>query len=1023
MNNNPLVSVVVTCYNHEKYIAECLKSIFSQTYTNIQLIIMNDGSTDKSGEIIESLISQSPYVNTQYYYQKNSGICVARNNSFKHVSGKFLLFVDSDNYLDNNYIELMVIAAEKNNADLIYTDLRNVDTKELYLEAQQFELQSFLTSNYIDSCSLIRKDILKNAKYDLYLNRKKLEDYDFFLNLILNNKAKPLYISGTKLNYRVLSDSLSRKTSEKYYFEVYLYVLNKYLKNYEKEVMTAIKANIFNLEDRLTDLINHLGDVTTYVHNLEDRGNSLQNTLSQTQQLKNQLESQKRELEDSNQKITEEKVNLEQQLVLNNNLLEATRGQYDALLNSRDYILGKKLLRPLRVVKRVKDNPRIIKSYGKRGVNKFVRFKNSLPKPTALILEAKRNFARKKNNYSSPKRVLVYVIYESESRLQEYKLIFLKELAKISDRVLIVVNGSLPQADLDKLNKFGKVEIRSNEGYDTAAFRYGILSMGKKIINEYDELLLVNDTNVGPLFDLTLSFNKMAEKKLDFWGIAYGEKQPDFTGYNKYKYIPIHLQSFFLVIEKSMFSTDDFYDYWEKLSDTNSREKAIGRHETVFTKHFADLGFKHGALAEDSSDSAMYLHPLRIVEDGVPLVKLTAFYNYNDDKFTWQGLQRKTEVPDLLYFIEAKTNYPMSVINDIMESAYHKKYKEHILIIDGVENAIPQCTRYRVLNKAEQLRKLGFDVWTVNLSDFQMGYAEHASHIIIYRAPNTDKLVTLIDLAKKENKAVLYDIDDLVIDTKYTNSLSYTQGLSKIEKENYDRGVNSYHQMMLLCDGVISSTEKMKKELLNYKSLVLLNRNVASQELVDLSISALENKTFENKRIKIGYFSGSITHNENFELIKPAIKKILEEFPEVELHLVGHLSLPDDMKKYEHQLSFHDYVEWHELPKLIAEVDINLAPLVDSIFNEAKSEIKWIEAALVKVPTVASDIGSFREMIQSERTGLLVADDEWYDVLKKMIINSSFRNEVAENAWKYVNDFCTTNNLSDEFTVYINKCH
>ena len=104
---------------------------------------------------------------------------------------------------------------------------------------------------------------------------------------------------------------------------------------------------------------------------------------------------------------------------------------------------------------------------------------------------------------------------------------------------------------------------------------------------------------------------------------------------------------------------------------------------------------------------------------------------------------------------------------------------KYIIIIDGVENIIPQCTRYRVLNKAEQLRKNGFAVKVVNASKFSLDQAQYASHIIIYRAPWSAQLQLLCDLAREEHKPVYFDIDDLVFDTLYTDQLSYTQGLSE----------------------------------------------------------------------------------------------------------------------------------------------------------------------------------------------------------------------------------------------------
>ena len=631
------------------------------------------------------------------------------------------------------------------------------------------------------------------------------------------------------------------------------------------------------------------------------------------------------------------------------------------------------------------------------------------------INKNKRKKTRRFNNYENPKRVLIYVIYENQPQLQSYKLFFLKALADLSDKVLIVLNSTLADTDVKKLEKFGQVISRENTGYDTAAFRHGILLLKDELSN-FDELLLVNDTNVGPMTDLSAVFQKMSTQKLDFWGISYGEKQADFTGFNPYGAIHEHLQSYFLVIEKNMFQTPEFLKYWENLSDTNSRNKAIGKHETVFTKYFSDLGFIHGAVAGNNEDSAMYIHPLTMLKKfDVPLVKYTAFSNDTDDKFAWQGLERKTEVPDLINYIKNETEFPKEILDEVINTIKHTPHPKHILIIDGVENQIPQCTRYRVINKAEQLRSFSHEVWTVNASDFQMGYAEYASQIIIYRTPYSEQFKQLVELAHKYNKPVFYDIDDLVYDTSYTDQLDYVKTLGKEEKEAYDSGVRSYGKLMELCDAFITSTTDLKNELLKLGKPVYLNRNLASEELISISEQAIDKTIKDKKKIKIGYFSGSITHNENFDLIRSAILKILKEFPQTELHLVGHLTIPDEMKNYKKQLIVHDFLDWTLLPSLVAEMDINLAPLVDNVFNRAKSEIKWLEAALVGVTTVARDIGSFSEIITNETTGVLVADGMWYEQLKDLIDNKTKLEFLGNNAKRKVISTYKTTKHKDEF--------
>ena len=631
------------------------------------------------------------------------------------------------------------------------------------------------------------------------------------------------------------------------------------------------------------------------------------------------------------------------------------------------------------------------------------------------INKNKRKKTRRFNNYENPKRVLIYVIYENQPQLQSYKLFFLKALADLSDKVLIVLNSTLADTDVKKLEKFGQVISRENTGYDTAAFRHGILLLKDELSN-FDELLLVNDINVGPMTDLSAVFQKMSTQKLDFWGISYGEKQADFTGFNPYGAIHEHLQSYFLVIEKNMFQTPEFLKYWENLSDTNSRNKAIGKHETVFTKYFSDLGFIHGAVAGNNEDSAMYIHPLTMLKKfDVPLVKYTAFSNDTDDKFAWQGLERKTEVPDLINYIKNETEFPKEILDEVINTIKHTPHPKHILIIDGVENQIPQCTRYRVINKAEQLRSFSHEVWTVNASDFQMGYAEYASQIIIYRTPYSEQFKQLIELAHKYNKPVFYDIDDLVYDTSYTDQLDYVKTLGKQEKEAYDSGVRSYGKLMELCDAFITSTTDLKNELLKLGKPVYLNRNLASEELISISEQAIDKTIKDKKKIKIGYFSGSITHNENFDLIRSAILKILKEFPQTELHLVGYLTIPDEMKNYKKQLIVHDFLDWTLLPSLVAEMDINLAPLVDTVFNRAKSEIKWLEAALVGVTTVASDIGSFSEIITNETTGFLVADGMWYEQLKDLVDNKTKLEFLGTNAKREAISTYKTTEHEDEF--------
>lgn len=977
-----LISVVVTCYNHENYIEQCLRSIFKQTYRNIELIVLDDGSTDSSSEIIQEVLKESPFMTT-FESHENIGVVRTRNKGINLLNGDYFIFVDSDDFLDDRYVEELYDCAINHQADIVYCDLFNFEKNEVYLKAQEFELHSLLVSNYISNCSLVKKEILKDTYYDEKLSGKKLEDYDFFLNLIINNGAKAVYQPNTKLNYRVFEKySISKRDSVRYHYEIYLEVLEKYLDKLPHEIYQAVCENLMILESRIDDLLKHHEKVTDYVHQLN----------KERDQLERRKYTQSKQLKDAHKEM------------------ELIRG-------SLSYRLGNALITPIKTAGVIAKNPKVIKNYLRALKVKVIQLRRRMTPLKVRQLRRLRNSQRSALSHNG-KKALVYVIFESEARLQEYKLRFLQALAPLVDDVIVVVNGQLHDDDINSLENYGRVLTRDNKGYDTAAFREGIFAFGKDKLKDYDQLLLVNDTNIGPMRDLSQVFKEMADKQLDFWGISFGEEQEDVTKENPYGYIPKHLQSYFLVIEKLMLNDDAFYEYWTHLTDTDSRDKAIGRHETRFTKHFADLGYRYDAVVQEYEDSAMYIHPLKMLKAGSPLVKYTALKNYDEDQFLWQGLDRDSEVPDLLEFVAEETDYPVSILEDIVNKFKAVPRDQYILLIDGVENIIPQCTRYRVLNKAEQLRKHGFAVKVVNLSDFQLSMAQNASHIIIYRSPISPELLRLCHLAKEYVKPVFFDIDDLVFDTVYTDQLSYTQGLNSVEKGNYDAGVRNYGYMLENCDGAITSTNQLREELYKYQSKVLLNRNLASDDLIAISSQYLKDYSQTSDIVKIGYFSGSISHNENFELIKPAIKQLLKKYSNVQLHIVGILDIPEDMKPFENQIVTHDYVDWDKLPALISEVDINLAPLVDSIFNRAKSEIKWIEAALVKVPTVASKIGAFSDAVVDGETGLLATDEQWFDKLETLVLSPELRQKIAEAAYRAVLENCTLSKKDDMVTYF-----
>lgn len=378
---------------------------------------------------------------------------------------------------------------------------------------------------------------------------------------------------------------------------------------------------------------------------------------------------------------------------------------------------------------------------------------------------------------------------------------------------------------------------------------------------------------------------------------------------------------------------------------------------------------------------------------------------------------------------------------------YEGKVCGDVLFINGCDyTALPHPPRYRVMHQQEQLKANNMESTENFYLHLNFDQVRCFRVFIFFRCPYTEEIGEFIKMAKSLNKVVIYDIDDLVIDTKYTDTIKYLDTMSKEERKGYDEGVRNMQKVLKMCDAAITTTERLAEELSQYVPKVFINRNTASEEMLELSEKAIYERDIlpyleetavkeENKKcylekkeqqlvrkdiVRMGYFSGSITHNDDFILVQPALIRLMREFQNTELHVVGILDIPEEMKEFEGRIITHPFCDWKQLPELISQIDINLAPLEESIFNEAKSENKWVEAALVKVPTVASNIGAFAKMIEHNVTGLLCNnEEEWYQSLKCLITDKETRNKISENAYNFCKKKCVTLYTGFQLTKFI----
>lgn len=170
-----------------------------------------------------------------------------------------------------------------------------------------------------------------------------------------------------------------------------------------------------------------------------------------------------------------------------------------------------------------------------------------------------------------------------------------------------------------------------------------------------------------------------------------------------------------------------------------------------------------------------------------------------------------------------------------------KVYKD-VLFISGCNENLPHPWRYRVKHQREQLEAMNYTTDEVYFPELELDAIRYYRSFVFFRCPETEAIKEFVALAKYLNKTVVYDIDDLVVDTKYTDQIKYVAALPTEEKQAYDANVMSMQSMLKSCDYATTTTNCLKNELENYCPKVYINRNVASEEMILLSEQALKNK-------------------------------------------------------------------------------------------------------------------------------------------------------------------------------------
>ena len=264
MTDNGKVSVIIPVYNVENYLKDCLDSVVDQTYKNIEIILIDDGSTDKSGEICKRY--EAEYQNVKYIFQKNQGLSAARNAGLDVCTGEYVYCLDSDDFIASDSIETMVREIEKNGVDIVATGFLIIDEEKKYGDnkivragfhvatSKEFYLQ--IISNH--ACGkLYRRRLFDGVRYPVGQNYEDVAT----THKLFYKSNKILYTNEGFYYYRIRKGAITQSPTEKNisdYIKSYESVKAFYPPQYDNEVDYYLMMVLYGIYSRLSRSNNEL---------------------------------------------------------------------------------------------------------------------------------------------------------------------------------------------------------------------------------------------------------------------------------------------------------------------------------------------------------------------------------------------------------------------------------------------------------------------------------------------------------------------------------------------------------------------------------------------------------------------------------------------------------------------------------------------------------------------------------------------------------------------------------------------
>jgi len=295
-----------------------------------------------------------------------------------------------------------------------------------------------------------------------------------------------------------------------------------------------------------------------------------------------------------------------------------------------------------------------------------------------------------------------------------------------------------------------------------------------------------------------------------------------------------------------------------------------------------------------------------------------------------------------------------------------------VLFASGIDGF---CHRYGPLHWMEQLATQGIASTTWAHVDPRLATdLETHDVLVLYRVPDGPWIRHLLARAAALGRPTVFAVDDLIVVPELTD-VPPLRGRSDDERRLWHDGVARYRRTLEACDAFLATTEPIAAVGRALGRPTHLQRCGVSAVELALGAATRTAAAADLTRLRLGYFSGTATHDDDFATIGPTLAEVLARHRAAELLVVGPVALPSALAGLAARIVRRPVVPWPELPALIASCTASLVPLEwHDPFVAAKGAVKYLEAASAAVPVIASPTDAFRDAIRDGVTGWLAAD-------------------------------------------------